>query len=230
MELYNSSNIAEPLAECVNALNDKVEGFVSTGSGWSVDGIVSGSVHTATFDPIGGSGFLKTPAKLISKMALTNIKNKDDRCLFYCMLAEKYKNVVDKRQTSRPKQYDPYFKELNMQGIRLPVQLRQLEKIEKQNPEFSLNVLYYDEEEEKCFPLHVSRLTDRPIPVNMLLLTGVDEGGNSIGHYVLISDQSRLVYERSGHHGKAHVCLRCLNRFYDEKGLKEHGVLCGKKK
>ena len=91
IEMYNSADLEQSIADSVEAILLKIDGFIRLGSGWRLEHIISGSVHSCRFDCIGGSGYLATPHKILVKKAIRNIKNTDDRCLFYCMVAEKHK-------------------------------------------------------------------------------------------------------------------------------------------
>ena len=176
VEMYNSVDVQESIADSLEAILLKIDGFIRLGSGWRLEHIISGSVHSSSFDCIGGSGYLATPKKILLKKAIRNIKNTDDRCLFYCMIAEKHKEEFkNKNHLENPKLYEKYFGELNTAGITCPVQIDQLTKVERLNPDYSLNVVYYDDEINKIVPIHVSKSDDRPTHVNMLLITGQNE-------------------------------------------------------
>src|SRR5207245_4331519 len=45
-------------------------------------------------------------------------------------------------------------------------------------------------------------------------------------HYTWIKTPSRLFYSLTQYHGKAHVCMNCLHRFYKEDLLVKHRPNC----
>jgi len=65
-------------------LKDRLDEFTNVeGSGWILDNIVCIDVNIAAYDQILGSGYIKTPAQLLSKRTILNIHNKDHKCFFY---------------------------------------------------------------------------------------------------------------------------------------------------
>ena len=128
---------------------------------------------------------MKLPKKLQGKKALLNIKNEDDKCFTWSILAALH--PVDRANNpNRVTKYIPYEAELDMKGIEYPVAARHYGKFENQNNNISINVFGY--EDKKIFPLYITKQTDKQHHVNLLLY---QEEGKS--HYVLIKDLSRLV-------------------------------------
>jgi len=126
-------------------------------------------------------------------------------------------NPVKKDSSRITKILQEQAKELVFDGIEFPVSLKAITKIEKQNPEISINVLGY--EDRTIFPLRISNVEDRRYEVNLLLLEDK--------HYVLIKSLSRLLTRQmSNHDGKIHFCLRCLNSFTKKEVLDKHKESC----
>ena len=64
------------------------------------------------------------------------------------------------------------------------MKLKDIKKFERQNPQISVNVLGYDDENKSFYPLEISKKWERKYKVNLLLLKDK--------HYVLINNMSRL--------------------------------------
>ena len=79
---------------------------------------------------------------------------------------------------------------LNFDGISFPMKLKDIKKFEQQNPQVSMNVLGY--EDEKIFPLRISKMAKKEHEVNLLLLEDK--------HFVLINDLSRLLSHQMSNH------------------------------
>ena len=109
---------------------------------------------------------------------------------------------------------------LNMEGIEYPVSLKDLNKIEKQNPSISITVLGY--ERKSVYPLRNSTNMDRDHNIILML---IEEGG--VKHYCLVKSISRLLSSQATiGKRKEYFCLRCLNPFWCEDALSKHKEYC----
>ena len=91
-------------------------------------------------------------------------------------------------------------------GLLFPVDLKQIDRFEKQNDSLSINVFGYA---NSVYPLRISKF-DREKQVDLLLLVS-DEDKQ---HYCLIKSMSRLLsMQTSKHKEKCFICRRCLNSF-----------------
>ena len=99
--------------ELLVVLFNHVSNFLSVGSGWRFDSVLSLSISLCPFRPtIGAGSYIKTPKSLHSKEVL-NIQNKDDDyCFLWCILGHIYR--VDKH-ADRLCHYKNYFNELVME-------------------------------------------------------------------------------------------------------------------
>ena len=88
------------------------------------------------------------------------------------------------------KQLEEQAETLNFDGIAFPESWKEIDKFEKQNPKFSVNVLGY--EEKNIHPFRISEMTEREREINLLLLEDK--------HYVLINDLSRLLTSQMTNH------------------------------
>ena len=76
-----------------------IDNFVSVGSGWKVDHMMSLSISFATYRPLQGSSYIPTPNELLRKQAVLNIQIFDDNyCIIYAILA----NIHPVGRNSRP--------------------------------------------------------------------------------------------------------------------------------
>jgi len=88
-------------------------------------------------------------------------------------------------------------KEFNIDGLKFPMELKDINKFEKLNPEIAVNVFGY-EKNKNVFPLRISELEEREHTVTLLFLDDK--------HHVLINGDdglSRLLTKQmSKHDGK----------------------------
>ena len=76
-------------------------------------------------------------------------------------------------------------------------------------------------EEKDFIPLYVSKYHDRPIHINLLLLSD-----GSKHHYTLVRCMSRLIAGRTKHDGKSFVCDHCLHPFTVKAAFELHVTEC----
>jgi hypothetical protein len=226
--LFNATDLNEELHTAFSDVDEKLQMFQSAGSGWIIDKIVSVCISTMNFNPIVGSSYIVTPPFIAGKHATLNIVNRnDENCFYYCILAHKH---VFKNNRNRVSHYRPLLKDLDVSGIKTPVEISSIGKFENQNPDFGINVLYHCEDEEGGFrTLYGSKKHDRKYHVNMLLLSEVGVEGDDVKyHYILIVDLPRLFNSISKNTHRYHVCMFCLHRFFKQKTLDKHIPFCGK--
>ena len=113
--------------------------------------------------------------------------------------------------------------ELNTEGLTFPIEIGQIPIFETNNPDFSVNVICTNSDEEHTFvPLYASQHRNRKHTVNLLLLS---EGERR--HYILVRNLSRLLSARNSRNTKTFPCPYCLYCFTTESGLQNHRGECG---
>ena len=61
--------------------------FQREGSNWTLDKVLVVNVHIVKYRPMKGSSYIPLPAKLAKKKAIVNVKNTDDKCFKWSVLA-----------------------------------------------------------------------------------------------------------------------------------------------
>jgi hypothetical protein len=136
----------------------------------------------------------------------------------------------------RPKQYEKYFSEFNITGLKFPLAPKDISKFEDLNPSIAVTVLHYDAD-RVIVPLVHSKHLGREHEVNLFLLS--EECKTTAGnleiaaalrqykyHYTWIKHPSRLLSSVTNHGHAVHVCFNCFCRFYTEDKLKRHRPEC----
>ena len=73
------------LDHCFNEIIDRLENWISHGSGWIVEEIISQDLNLSSYLPLSGSTYLELLAELQHPMkGLINIKNNDNKCFLWC--------------------------------------------------------------------------------------------------------------------------------------------------
>ena len=212
--MLQSSDIHEQASDRIKHLLDIHEG---RGSGFSLDCILECQLNIATFNVIGGSSNPPLPKYIQRKEATLNIKNKDNKNFLYC-LSYIRKPVVEHAQ--RSSQYIKDFNNFDISGIKFPVTLNQIEKFEQQNPDFSVNVFKHDKKVDtdvNLIPLYTTPERNRKYHANLLQI-----GIGQKPHYVVITNMSRLLFDKTSARHKMYICKYCLATFAKESGLEAH--------
>ncbi|KAL9964574.1 hypothetical protein ACROYT_G028231 [Oculina patagonica] len=143
------------------------------------------------------------------------MKNEDNECFRWCHI--RHLNPQDKYPQRIKKSDKAYVEKLNYDGINFPVNIKQFNKIEKQN-EININVFGY--EDKKPYPIFISK-EKYDNQMNLLLITE-----NENKHYILIKDFNKFMYNQTKHKEKKYFCMHCLQCFSSERVLNDHKDNC----
>jgi hypothetical protein len=184
--LLQDSNIDELLQICHDKINDSIEKFSRRGSGWILDKFKHIHVHVTEYTPCKGGSYLDLPYRLKMNTALLNIRNDDNKCIVWCLLASMYPTTSNSCCTSS---YKDHFNKINIAKVSFPVTLQQIPIIEENN-KLRINVYGYRYDKANniiIFPLYVSSFKFNTT-IYLLLIDDKD-----FKHYVLINDFDGLL-------------------------------------
>ena len=116
------------LNECFNEIIFRLENWISHGSGWNVDNILSQYLNISSYKPLSGSIYCKLPKELSHPMkGLVNIQNNDNKCFLWCHV--RYLNCKGKNLFRITKEDKKIAKNLNYDGIEFRVSKKDYFKI-----------------------------------------------------------------------------------------------------
>ena len=213
----NENDAYDEMAEEILEEIDKAE--MAEGSGWRFEKVIKLVLHTTRWDITNAGSYIELPQALKNRKAIINMKNQDNKCFMWSVL--RALNPKD----NHPERIDNDLKSkvdtLNMEGIQYPVSFRGIDRFEHLNPEISISVLGYNEE-EKVYPLKVSKYTGCKHDIVLLL---IKDGKNS--HYCLVKNISALLSSQiNNHEHKRYFCLNCFNSFKSPDSLDKHKEYC----
>ena len=212
------------LNEIYDEMKDEIEEEIqkvqeAEGSGWKYEKVIKLVLHTTRWDPINAGSYIDLPPALKNKNAIINMKNQDEECFKWCVL--RALNPKNKNAERVDKDLKSKVETLNMQGMRYPVNFRDIDRFEQQNPEISITVLGYNQD-ERVFPLKISKYTGCEHDIVLLL---IKDGEKS--HYCLVKNISALLASQiNNHKGTSHICLNCINGFKSIDSLNKHKEYC----
>ena len=136
----------------------RLENWISHGSGWIVEEIISQFLNISSYRPLNGSTYIKLSVELRHPMkGLINIQNNDNKCFSWCHVRYLNRNGVKlNRITKKDREF---VKKLNYSGVDFPVSKKHYGKIKVLN-DICVNVFCY----EKWFILFIC-----PISVLMIV-------------------------------------------------------------
>ena len=149
----NIENIEKEYLQAVEKIKTPFLEYQREGSGWQLDEVLYIDVGVVTYKPLKGATYIPLPKRIRNKKAILNIKNSDEKCFTWSILAALH--PIDRRHNpQRVNHYQQYEHELNMLGIKYPVELKQIPKIERQN-NISINIFGLDSNE--LSPVYITK-------------------------------------------------------------------------
>ena len=85
--LLTPHDISEMLADAQSAVERRIQRFSAMGSGWILSHVKRITLKSCTYNPLGGSSYLKCPLKIERTRAVVNIHNNDEKCFLWAVLA-----------------------------------------------------------------------------------------------------------------------------------------------
>ena len=214
--ITNEIEIAELLQITQQQIVNKIQQWISEGSGWTIQSVDGHFINVLKYEPLKGSSYIPLPKELRnSGKGIINMKNNDNECFRWCHIRHL---LPQKKDPQRIKECDKkYVEKLDYSGIEFPVSEKQYNKIEKQN-NIRVNVFGY--EKGQRYSIYVSKKKFNSC-LNLLLIT---EG--EVKHYCLLKDFNKFMHNQTKHNGRKHFCMYCLQCLSSKERLEKHKVDC----
>ena len=187
------------------------------------------------YSPLKIGSYFKLPKSICKKQSLLNIKNRDEKCIKWCLIAAL--NPKEGRHPERVSFYKQFEHTIDDSGITYPTPLKEVGKLASQNS-VRINVISYDEENKEFFPVLVDQSTNPSLPVITLLLLG----GEHSTHYVLVKSLDALLRPENTRTQRFHcprfvphnlnypsnyiLLPRCFHGYRSKEGLDKHLENC----
>ena len=237
LSVNDIDNMDEIIANYYNELISEYQNTTTDHSGLVFLRISRVSVNMATTEPNAASSYIELPKYITDKKATINVKNNDNECFNYAVLAGiHYKEI--KYHKDKQCTYTKYKNELNFKDIEFPVAIEKIPKFEHQNPNIAINVYM---ENNGLFSLKYKTIKynerleiDENIKlVNLLyyIQRDVDNNGKIYienSHYVTITNLNRLTDKQCNKNKKKYYkqCPLCLNKIYTKQRYNIHVHFC----
>ena len=171
------------LDQCFNEIIFKLGQWISHGSGWNVEEILSQYLNISSYLPLSGSTYCELPEELKnSTKGSINIQNNDNKCFLWCHV--RHLNCKGKNLWEISGEDREIAKNLNYNSVEFPVSKKDYCKISVIN-KININVFSY--EDKVVFPIYLYDQNFDDI-LNLLLVCN---------HYVYIKDFNRLMFNKN---------------------------------
>lgn len=212
-------------------INDVLHGFLDAleeaknGSEWIFDKFIKFTISSNVYKSVLGRLYIPLPESIESKKACVNIKNDDDKCFDWCLLASKYFDITTCKNKNTTKAYEKYWDSINRpKNVEYPITTDQISAYEELN-NIQINVFELINTDEEITKHNIHDIyksnQHRKEVVNLLL---IKDGKKS--HYVLIRNLSRLFTSKTTQHVK-YFCPHCLDKSFGTADLLEkHTITC----
>lgn len=224
-EIFLTTDLKQWFSENVkDKLLKKLEEFQEKDLGWALDSIINMRIHINKYTPLTIGTFCPLPPMIRNKKACVNIRNGDQHCFLWSIMAALF--PTDKT-VHRVSSYPHYRDHLKIDNLTFPMTLNQISKFLKMNPNLCLTIFAYkfNKKELEIYPVYMSKNRVGK-KIHLLIM----ENGDS-HHFCYIKNLSKLVGKQVGGHGhKLYICERCLNYFHTDQKLQHHLLDCGEHK
>ena len=214
-----STDVKEILFKVFRSILENITIYQQNGSGWYFREIVHLEIHTADFNPMRGSSYIRLPDWIMRKKAIVNIQNKDEKCFLWCVL--RYLHPIG-RKDFRITDLKQKENSLNTKGIKFPVRVKDISKFESLNRDLPGINVFSVNENNKFYPLRMAQ-KDPQETIDLFLY---EEDGRY--HYSLIKSFSRLFRSQitSRTNRRIYICKRCFTHFSKEELFQRHIQYC----
>ena len=192
-----------------NTLMQKFDDEQLEGSGFVFQEIEEVILEIYKVNDIQASSYIELPGKYKDNKSIINIKNNDQYCFLWCILAQLYPVENHKDRISK---YIIHLNKLNLKGLEFPMKVKDIPKFENLN---NLNINVFELTVNVLTPIHVNKNYLQP-QIDLLLYQN---------HYYLITRLHCLINKDSH---MRWVCRRCLTAFSSQPVLIDHIDRCQK--
>jgi len=224
IKVVNSNDIVQYVDEVPTKFHEKIDELNSIlkGSGWKFEKFMSIQINVLKYTPTVGSSFIPLPKELTDKKAIINIKNNDNKCFMWSVLAALY--PVEKN-AERITNYTKYENLFDWSCVSFPTTIDDIDIFEEKHSDLSINVYEYTDynKEKKVIPIRLTKKLEAK-HINLLLIKD-EENENS--HYTLIKNYSRLFSSQlTNHHGAIYPCFFCNHACQSKEIQQRHMKKC----
>ena len=212
--IYNTNEIDDYLNGALESLKENYSNVVN--SGYLLSNVEYFDITVSYVSSMFGSSYIKLPFR---SRCLINIKNEDNKCFLWCILAKIHYDEI-KEHRSRVSKYKNFEDEINMKNISYPFKVKDLKKFHKLNPDISVTIYYLSDPEDLKSIVALERNNLKRKHMIDLLLVSSDTNS----HYILITSINSII-SKTKH--KSFLCTNCqIYAASSQEALNNHKIKC----
>jgi len=140
-EVVSQHDINDALKNAINDIGEEINTFIQHGSGWIFHSNIKIDINIYRYNPIRGSSYIPLPSIIANKKACINVKNNNDKCFLYSVIASQHNSKTAHRERqSIHEKYVPLYERWKHE---YPMKLSQVPKFEQQF-KLSINIYGYE--------------------------------------------------------------------------------------
>ena len=193
----------------------RIQEYERHGSGWVFKEYNCSNVDVADFHPLRASGTSWVPKKLRDMKSILDIPSPDGRCFLYCILSKLF---PVSNNAYRYTKYLEHVDEIDMCGIKFPMKLTDIPKIEEKN-NLSISVFEWNTLDNCIDPLKHG--SGQGTQIDLLYIENEDNA-----HFLSIKNFNTFMQHRTNHKATMFYCRKCLHGFATEDNYEAHIGRC----
>ena len=138
---YPETNERKLLNSMIEEVLENMAKIQRRGSNWRFEEILKLELHLVEFVPSKGNSWIPLPEWIKRKKAVINMKNEDNECFKWCVT--RALNPVERDSEIISQKLRKQSEELNWKGISFPMEVKKIDRFEKNNLFVSVNVFLF---------------------------------------------------------------------------------------
>lgn len=190
--LLQNTNIQNLYKLSCDKLNCKCAEFQLSESDWTIDSISHLEINIVKYNPMRSGSYLPLPKRIANTKLCLNIKNYDQHCFLWCIIADLFPSKINPNRTSS---YLNYTDILDISDMSFPPSLKDIKRFEINNPDISINIYGLETNNTVTGPLYKTK-SRRLYHIYLLYITE-----NGKGYFcLLIKSFEKLVHKQLTKH------------------------------
>jgi hypothetical protein len=211
--VVNNADIIPQITAGFAKMQNDIETFEGKGSGQRLERIESIIIKIANYQPYTGSSYIPLPDWIQKKQCCINVRNEDNKCFLWSVLAGLYPQRKDANRVAKYKQYEHT---LVWDKAELPMTSTNITKFEQLN---KLQICVFGLENNHVI-WEYEGLRESDAHLRKIHLLRFENNNKS--HYAYIKNLTSLLKAQTGYGKNCKVCQDCLQPFATKEAWENH--------
>ncbi|VVC27531.1 Ribonuclease H-like domain, partial [Cinara cedri] len=113
-QFLHSSNFNDFYNNVKETIQSREDAFIAKGSGWIFNNVIDMNINMCKYNPLRGASYIKLPKIISVKKTIKNIKNKDNKCFLWSIIAALHPQDKNSERISKNKEWENEFDEKSL--------------------------------------------------------------------------------------------------------------------